>query len=209
MSAQLAMLRADQYCPDADNLYFVGSDCIAYDTLTPEPYCDVSGKPAVLMSAYSVMNVVHSDTLPWQRGVNRILGFKPDYEYMRRLPSVFPRTIFAPMRAEVERIHGTEFDDYIYTANDGTTSEANLLGAYAHKYMPETCRFVDIAEAGLYGSQVNGWPSTLMQLWSWGGLDRPMDACVEYKFRGVSQQSVGRTPRRVINEILYPQLFDK
>lgn len=200
MRAQIAMMKADIHCEQADNIFFLGSDCIAFDTFSPYPYLDGQGRPAVLYSAYSIMAKCHADTIPWQAGVNRILGFKPENEFMRRLPSVFPRSIFKPMRKYVERIHGKEFEDYIYSADDGKTSEANILGAFAFKFMRETCCFVDVADAGLYGSQVNNWPSTIVQFWSHGGLDRPAEANVVLKN---GRSTVGRTPRSVINEILY------
>ncbi len=203
MRAQIAMCKSDLLCPDADNIYFLGSDCIAHRALKPETYCDHKGRPAVLYSSYESIKSVHHDTFPWRDGVNRILGIDPENEYMRRLPSVFPRSIFAPMRAHIEKRFGKDFEDYIYTADDGKTSEANLLGAFAHRFMPETCHWVNIADAGLYGSEVNGWPSAILQLWSHGGLDRPMEANVEYT---VTLKSVGKTPRRVINDILYPSL---
>ncbi len=203
MRAQVAMMNADLLCPEADNIYFLGSDCLAHYRFQPEPYCDAQGRPAILYSSYESIRSVHHDTFPWREGVNRVLGIDPLNEYMRRIPSVFPRSIFAPMRAHVEKQHGINFEDYIYEADDGKTSEANILGAYAHHFMPETCHWVDIAAAGLYGSEVIGWPSAILQMWSHGGLDRPMDACVKYT---TTLHSVGKTPRRVINDILYPEL---
>lgn len=200
MRAQIAMMKADIHCEEADNMFFLGSDCLAFDEFRPEPYLDSVGRPAVLYSSYSIMAKCHADTIPWQSGVNRILGFKPENEFMRRLPSVFPRSIFAPMRSYVESFHGKNFEDYIYLADDGKTSEANILGAFAFKFMPESCCFIDVADAGLYGTQVNKWPSAIIQFWSHGGLDRPAEANVTLKN---GKKTVGRTPRSVINEILY------
>lgn len=200
MRAQIAMMRADQHCPESDNIFFLGSDCIAFDDFKPDPYLDSLGRPAVLFSSYSIMSKCHADTIPWQAGTKRVLGFQPENEFMRRLPSVFPRSIFEQMRRHVERQHGKSFDDYIYSADDGKTSEANILGAFAFKFMPETCHFVDVADAGLYGAQVNKWPSTIAQFWSHGGLDRPAEANVILKS---GNKTVGRTPRSVINEVLY------
>jgi hypothetical protein len=200
MRAQIAMMKADILCEEADNIFFLGSDCLAFDELSPEPYLDSSGRPAVLYSSYSIMSQCHADTIPWQAGVNRVLGFKPEYEFMRRLPSVFPRSIFEPMRSYVEKLHRMDFENYIYSADDGKTSEANILGAFAFKFMRDTCLFIDVADAGLYGSQVNNWPSTILQMWSHGGLDWPMNANVTLKN---GSKTVGRTPRSVINEVLY------
>lgn len=211
MRAQVAMMKADLICPEADIIHFVGSDCLALRPFGPEMYCAPDGKPAVLYSSYLSMNLVHPDTVPWRKGVERILGVRPDNEFMRRIPTILPREIFAPMRAHVEKKQGMEFEDYIYKADWSQavmkqvrdTSEANILGAYAYHFMPETCHWVDIATAGLYGSQVVGWPSAIGQFWSHGGLDHPADACFEYEVRGEKRNSVGKTPRKVINELLY------
>lgn len=200
MRAQIAMMRADELCPDADVIFFIGSDCVAVEKFTPGPYLAPDGRPAVLFSKYEIMKDCHADTLPWRPGVRRVLGFEPPAEYMRRLPSVFPRSIFAPMRKHVETLHGRGFDDYIYTADavHHNTSEANILGAFAHRHMPETCEWVDVATQGLYGCQVIGWPTVILQLWSHGGLDRPTDSRFELNGKSV----VGRLPRDIIKEVL-------
>lgn len=207
MRAQIAMMSADLHCT-GDILHFVGSDCLAYERFSARIYADENELPAVLYSSYLSMNLVHPDVIPWRAGVRRVLGVDPQNEYMRRIPSVFPREIFAPMRAHVEKLHGMPFADYIYHADmiqsgqavPRDTSEANILGAFAHFFMPETCRWVDIATAGLYGTQVIGWPTSILQMWSHGGLDRPMEACVEIPNYG---NTVGKTPRQVIAEVLY------
>lgn len=207
MRAQIAMMMADVLCT-GDNLFFLGSDCIAFADFRPEPYLDARGHPAVLYSSYEVMEGVHPGTIPWRKGVERVLGFSPDNEYMRRLPSVFPREIFAPMRRHVESWHKPlTFDNYIYQADaaqtllgqERDTSEANILGAFANYYAHSTCHWVDIAAAGMNGSAVNGWPSSILQLWSHGGLDRPTEACV---ILPDGTPTVGKTPKEICEYIL-------
>jgi len=204
--AMTRMLKSDIFCPDADVIYFLGSDCIAHETFQPEPYCDAEGRPAVLYTSYDTLERFHPQAVPWRRGVKRITGIYPQHEYMRRLPSVFPRSIFAPLRVHVEKLHRMDFEDYIFRADDGTTSEANILGAFAYTHMRETCCWVDTDEAGYEGAQIKGWPNAIGQMWSKGGLDRPSDACWEYKFRGVTMNAKGATPREIINRVLYPEL---
>lgn len=199
LRAQIAMMRADQLCPDADVIFFLGSDCLALDTFRPEPYLDATGRPAVLLSKYENLGP-GSNAIPWRAGVARVLGFWPDAEYMRRLPSVFPRSIFSPFRAYVQKVHGKPFDDYIHDGHgqNRDTSEANLLGAYAHVFMPDFCAWVDVEEVGRTGQLVNGWPSVIGQFWSQGGLDRPTNACWEVKGKSVE----GRMPRDIIQQVL-------
>lgn len=202
MRAQCAMMSADILCPDADFIFLLGSDTIAAGPFTPEPYFAPDGKPAMLYTTYDDLNVPgHSNAMPWRKGVHRILGWEPHAEFMRRLPLVYPRELFAPFRGFVESVHRRAFEDYIYEADrqHGHTSESNCLGAYAWKVMPEIFHWVNTAEAGLVGGDVNGWPSPVRQFWGHGGLDRPMEA--SFVFNG--KQSVGRMPREVIDEILY------
>ena len=202
MRAQIAMMRADELCPEADFIFLLGSDCLATCRFTPVEYFTTDGKPAMLFSSYESLKSVHSDTFPWQTGVNRILGFKPVNEYMRRLPIVYPRALFPAMRSFIAVRHGKDFDDFIYSDDvlNLNTSESNLLGAYAHRYMPSLYYWVDIAEAGMHGVQVKGWPNVVCQFWSHGGLDLPTDRTFHY---GFGKMTIGRTPREIINEILY------
>ncbi len=205
MRAQIAMMRADEFCHDADYIYFLGSDCLAHAEFTPAPYFDEELLPVMLYSTYESMQVHHRDTIPWRGGVHRVLGFMPDNEYMRRLPLIYPKLLFGAMRKHVEKLHGMKFDEYIYIADAvfKNTSESNCLGAFAHKYMPSFYRWVDIAGAGINGAYIPKWPSNIGQFWSHGGLDRPMEACFTYLHKGVEKNSVGQTPRSVINQVLY------
>lgn len=208
MRAQIAMMSADLHCPEADVIYFIGSDCLAWAPFSAKIYCDEQEKPVVFYSHYDQMNLAHPGVLPWREGVRRVLGIWPEHEYMRRLPSVFPREVFPAMRAFVERRHGMRFDDYIYSADANQlakslprdTSEANILGAYAYYRMHNSCHWVDIGASGINGSPVDNWPSYLAQFWSHGGLDRPAETCVDIPGFG---STAGRTPREVIAHVLY------
>ena len=201
--AMTFMMEADLFCPEADVIYLVGSDCIFLRPFTPEMYCP-HGKAGVLMNSYAKLADVHSACLPWRRGTARVLGFEPDYEYMRRLPSVFPAAIFAPMRAHVEKLHGMPFGEYIIAGNRARrdTSEANILGAFAHRFRPETCEFFDCDQVEWVEGNPAGWPSALGQMWSHGGLDRPADACFSYTVGNETRTATGRTPRQIISEVL-------
>lgn len=200
MRAQIAMMEADLFCPDADVIYLVGSDCIFLRPFDGAMYCP-NGKPGVLMNSYFALAEVRSPCMPWMRGTERVLGFLPEYEYMRRLPSVFPSSIFAPMRAHVELVHQMPFGEYIIHGNKPRrdTSEANILGAYAHKFMPETCEFLDCDAIEWVDANPVGWPSAMFQGWSHGGMDAPSDACVRLPD---GRLSTGLTAREIIRSVL-------
>lgn len=195
MRAQVAMLSADLLCPEADIIYWLGSDCLLTDVMTPDKY-HVNEKPIVLYRPYRKL-----DPLIWERGTSRVLGFPVPNETMGRLPSVYPREIFEPMRRHVEAIHHRPFDDYIYDGDLGNrdTSEANILGSFAQRFMPETCEWID-ATTTPPPATLGGWAFPVAQFFSHGGLDRPMECCATLPD---GTNTVGRTPRSVIRQILY------
>lgn len=199
MRAQVAMMQADIYSPDADVIFFLGSDCLAVSEFRPEPYCTHDGRPAVLMSPYSDLEVAHPGSLKWRPGTTRVLGIEPRYEFMRRLPSVYPKAVFRAMRMHVERRHGMPFDDYIHLGDlaNQDTSEANILGAYAYQFMPATCEWVNIGEHGVNNEPTPGWPNAIVQLHSWSGFQKPTDRRSE--INGVSV--FGRTPADIIAQV--------
>lgn len=202
MRAQCAMMSADVLCPGADFVFLLGSDTIAAAPFTPDPFFATDGNPVMLYTTYDDLNVPgHSNAMPWRKGVNRMLGFEPHAEFMRRLPIIYPVGLFPKMRAFIEELHSQPFEDYIYTADlkHGHTSESNCLGAYAWKFMPEIFHWVNTTEAGVEDGEVKGWPSPIRQFWSRGGLDRITEA--NFTFKGKS--SKGRTPRQIMNELLY------
>lgn len=196
MRAQIAMMQADLFCKNADIIHFIGSDCIAKQNFDASIYADDDGKPYVLYTPYDKVGPAKD----WQAGVHRVLGIIPDFEFMRRLPSVFPASVFPMMRARVEQVHRMPFEDYIYKGDIGNrnTSEANIVGAYAYYFMPETCHFVSTEEEDL-----KNYPTGLAQFWSHGGLDRPIQEGFEYIANGKTKTSLNQTPRAVIHEILY------
>ena len=209
MRAQLAMMRADEICPEADVIHLVGSDCLALREFGPGLYCEGT-RPVVLMNSYAHLEKQEEDEdtkrriVNWRSGVRRMLGICPEYEYMRRLPSVFPRSIFAPMRDRVERVHNREFDSFIATGNiRWDTSEANLLGAFAHRFMPDTCEFVDLDHVTWTYGIPFGWPSAIGQMFSLTGLEQFQFTPFEYEFRGETVRANAKPPRQIIAEVLY------
>lgn len=200
MRAQIAMMRADQGCPQADVIHFIGSDCIATGPFSPSIYADEAGKPYLLYTPYSAL-----PPLAWKAGTERVLGVANiEYEFMRRLPSVLPTKIFAPMRAHVEKHHGMDFDAYIHAGNEACrdTSEANILGAYAYYFMRDSCHWLSTID-GEAGYNPAKHLNAIGQHWSHGGLDRPTDACYNYTIDGVEKNAVGQTPRSLIDQIVY------
>jgi hypothetical protein len=210
MSAQIAYCKSDLYCT-GDVLYFIGSDCLAFKPFGPETYCDENGLPVILYAPREVCEEHIKQVMPWLHGVERVLGIKPEAEYMRRLPTVLPREAFAPMRALVESRFGTTFEEYIYAADlaqsgqgvSRDTSEANIVAAYAWEHCRDKARWVNAGSEEVMGPDGKGWPYAICQMWSWGGLDRPTDSCAEIPGLGMIH---GMRPREVIAKLLYDGL---
>lgn len=171
MRAMNSMMHADVFCPKADNIFLVGSDCLATRPFRGEDYVGKRGEPVVLMNSYEEIKRVHPDALPWRDGTAQILGFTPPCEYMRRLPSVFAAHTFFETRKYIADLHGKSFVSYWfdgYAAGQRGQSEANLLGAIAHRFTPNryTFQLMDGVEQP---------PNAMLQMWSHGGLDHKID----------------------------------
>lgn len=203
LRAQLSMMNGDKLCPAADYIWLVGSDCIVHSEFSPEPFFR-DGLPVMLVNSYEHLFkfVPRACILPWQDGVERSLGFRPDFEYMRRLPLMYPRDLFRMTREAVSARHACDFTDYVYEVHSKTDkgersdssnfSESNLLGAYAHKYEPGMFYWYNL------DTQYNPIPNPLIQFWSHGGLDTVADVRFDYP----GGNTFGKTPRAVITELM-------
>lgn len=200
--AMLAMMDCHRLSPDkADFYYLVGSDCTAFRRFTPEMHF-FRGKPALIWGYYSEF-INDSGLMAWQSGTERIMGFSPAKEYMRRLPIIYPKELFEPFRAYVEQLHKTPFDQLIYRLKETgcAVSESNLMGAYADKFMPELYSWLHVGDNPDYLEYRTPESDSLIQWWSHGGMDRPAEACLSY---APGKTTVGQTPRAVINELFGP-----
>jgi hypothetical protein len=206
LRAQMSMMHGDRLCRAADYIWLVGSDCIVHKEFSPEPFFR-DGKPVMLINTYEhlLKYVPRACIQPWQQGVEWALGFSPSYEYMRRLPLMYPRDLFIATRFAVENRHGVPFEDFVYNGSTkvfngdrpersdaSNFSESNLLGAYAHKYTPDMFEWVDL------DNQPNPIPNPMIQFWSHGGLDKECDIRFDYS----GGNTFGKVPRAVITEIL-------
>ncbi len=202
MRAMNSMMHADILCPHAEHIFLVGSDCLATAPFRPHDYfADVFGQPLILMNSYEHLQTAHPSAVSWRDGTAQVLGWTPPHEYMRRLPSVFHRSTFAATRKYIETLHGTPFTDYWfggYAAGQQGQSEANILGAYAARFQPERYQFqlMDFPQPG-WVEQLK-LPNALLQMWSHGGLDKPID--IHYTLDG--HDVFGMKPRDVIIGVL-------
>lgn len=192
LRAQIAMMQGDLLCPEADVVFLLGSDCFALRPFSPEPFFK-DGKPEMLYTPHALITKYYGFELPWREGTFQILGTKPEFEFMRRLPLLYPKELFAPFRSFVERFHGAAFDDIIYESEPrGNCSESNLMGAWAWQYARHLYAWTRTDEPGFTEIQ-----NPILQCWSHGGLDRPCDKAADY----CGGSTRGKTAREVFNDV--------
>lgn len=100
----------------------------------------------------------------WRPIMERDLGFRPENEYMRRLPLAYHRSTLIGCVQHMERLHGRDLADYMRRLPMRSFTEFNCLGAWAHVNEPGRYDFRhDEAEAA-------EWKRLVRQFWSWGGI---------------------------------------
>lgn len=199
MPAQVRMQRADQFCPDADFIFLLGSDCLAVSEFRASDFFR-DGKPVMLYSTFSALLKTSPAVAAWKKGTERVLGFKVPNESMRRVPTIHPRGLYAPMRAHVESVHGMPFDKYIPIGETrgGGTSETNILGGFAWEKMRDIYHWVCIDDAETKKREHIDWPCPILQFWSHGSLDRKCERDMSHF--GVT--TLGKPCRQIITEVL-------
>ena len=206
LRAQISMMHGDHFCAPADYVWLVGSDCIVSREFRPEPFFR-NGKPVMLMNSYEHLLPYAPGIEPWRVGVENAIGIKPEFEFMRRLPLVYPAGLFDRVRKHIEVRHGKAFEDFVYSvgayaqqsnrSDAANFSESNVLGAYAYVYMHEAFEWVNLD--GVFEKEMATLPSPLIQFWSHGGPDHPCDVDFTYN---ENRRTLGKTPRQIISEIL-------
>lgn len=200
MRAQISMMQGDLLCPDADVVFLVGSDCLAWTRFYPEMYMR-DDKPIMLYNSRKYFEDARAGhPIQWMDSTADIVGFPVNGEYMRRLPIAYPKSLFAPMRAHIEAVHRMPFEDYIYKRNATgyPVSESNILGAYAWEKMHDIFFWMHADGHEDYANYRRDFPDPLIQFWSHGGLDRPAETCVNY----THGNTAGKTPRQVMRDVL-------
>jgi hypothetical protein len=161
---QVIKLTADSWCPeDWTHIAPIDSDCIFLPGANIGNHFDADGRSIWLWNHRREIPADH----PWFGPTERWLGNGVTKEFMRAHPHIIPRGLLAAVRAHTQRLHGKSIADYIMGA--GQFSEFNALGAYAwerRKAEPFNIHFREAREIN----------RTLVQFWSWGGIDKNLDA---------------------------------
>ncbi len=153
LGQQATKLAAHEYSQDSDLILFVDSDCIVLEPVTPQSFM-VDGKPLILKTKYEELG----DSVPWLPITEKAIGFKPVYEYMRRLPLMYWREHLSQLKNYMQIRHTKKLDTYISEQPHNAFSEFNALGAFCEKYYSDAYHFQDTQD---------GVPKAIvMQYWS-------------------------------------------
>lgn len=153
---QLTKLEAWNYT-DADYVIFWDSDVVATTEIDVVSEYFVNGKPIVYKTLYSSIDA------PWQPITEHAVGFKVDYEYMRRMPIVYSAKTLSSVCGHLISLHDMPVRTYLSKLKNRAFSEFNVCGAIAEKYYPQFYHFVDTEQVAMQ-------PNKVRQFWSWGGV---------------------------------------
>ena len=125
---QICKIYADIWS-DATYFYYVDSDCIFYNNFNiQEKYFD-SNKNIILFKEHW-----HKipDTFKWQ-GCLKKLGLLTEFEFMRRLPQLYPARVLKPLRTYIEQKIGKDYINSCLTIYKTCGfSEFNIIGSYIY-----------------------------------------------------------------------------
>ena len=155
LAQQITKLHADDFCK-SDYILHVDSDCIWDKPVNPECFL-VDGKPVMLRE--------DGCESPWMAISAISLGWLDDYEYMRRLPIIYPRWIYGEFRAWMNEAHHMSVDQWIMQQPNNSFSEFNTLGQWAFKYHKDAFTWLHPYKMASY----------CKQYWSWGGIESHID----------------------------------
>ena len=150
LGQQVTKLFADIYS-DADFFVHWDSDTMLTSELTPG-HLMVDRKPIIYYEPYSKVGCE-----PWQPIVTEVLGWEPEYEFMRRHPFMYPRWLYGEVRAYLEERHGKPLEEYITSRPYRSFTEFNVLGAYAWEKHHGKFTWLDPSAGPVYVRQFRSW----------------------------------------------------
>ena len=146
---QYIKMYSDMYVPkDCNYICHIDSDSLFKKTHTPDRFFR-DGKPIMIKNLYKKLiphlksqRVDTQGLEKWQQTTSRIVGFDVDYEFMFRMPLVYPKDLFRKTREYLEKKHNR--DSLVEVLKDiPIMSEYNILGAFAHRFMYDDFFWID------------------------------------------------------------------
>ena len=158
LGQQITKLTADLHT-DADSICHLDSDCAFHGSLSPHDLMD-GGKPVMVMTPYRLLPRQN----PWKGITQDFLGWPVGFDFMRRMPVLYPRWIYGELRRFASERHGVSLESYVLSRPHRGFSEFNALGGFAFERHRESFSWVDSSR-----EPVRELPCKVF--WSWGGID--------------------------------------
>lgn len=151
---QSRKMHADLHA-DADFILFMDSDAAFTVPVTPESF-KTDDKVHWMYTPRAQLEAA----VPWFPVMEKFLGRRPKFEFMRRLPQCVPRHLLREIRAFCQSRHGQALESYIMSS--AMFSEFNVMGFFMHEFHRDQAIWLN-TDDGMS-------PATLVQHWSYGGL---------------------------------------
>ena len=137
---------------DADFFLHMDADCLFTGPVTPLSFT-TDGKPDIYWRFYrdiqSGVEMANGTVggVPWQGVTQNAIRIPTEVETMRHWNHLYPRYLYEATRAQVERVHGVPFLEYVLNApRIGAAfhgySEFNALGSIAWYLYPRSFNFI-------------------------------------------------------------------
>lgn len=159
INQQYTKLMADVLVPAAEWILHIDSDTFATGDADMYEFVNWDGKPIIMMTPWPKVG----DAICWQKPTWDAVGVIPKYEFMRRLPWMYPAWLHRKTRSHITNLHGQSLLQYLSKVN--RFSEYNVMGAYAYEYHRGEFDFLHTEKHDL--------PKTsFLQCWSHGSVDQ-------------------------------------
>lgn len=160
IAQQLDKMKAHKYCT-GDVILFVDSDVVFIEDVDVN-YFIQDEKIFLLRTKYTDMPADHA-VQNWQWITEKMIGFKSEWEYMRRLPLAYWRETLVAINNAFEDIdeRALQKHDFFKPAQRAFT-EFNFIGQFIEKYHYHYYKLID----------TNDWlpDPVVKQFWSYSGL---------------------------------------
>lgn len=131
------IMRADEWCPEADFILHLDPDCIFTEPVAPQDYLK-DGRPILMHASFHwLITCQQANLRMWKEAAERALGWEVTEETMRRHPAVHYRWLYKKAREYIEKHTGQPCDDYIRSCRNEFPqgfAEFPTLGAVAWRH---------------------------------------------------------------------------
>lgn len=181
---------ADHWCPGADVIVHIDSDCIFMDQCTPNDYV-IDGRPVIYREKFDDLKERHPGRYNWKHVVKNAVGIDPEWDGMCRHPNAYLAGTYGQVRALIERYTQRNWKEYILSCENSFPqgyAEHPTISAVAMLHANDKYHWVDFKSDRDY--EYEKGRDKLIALWSHSTID------------GTCSRHPGRTAREVIEEVL-------